>query len=165
MSDCGACQAPPPGRGIAAFIVQGFGKFLAAAAGAPRGAPSACHPLILCSIFYLLLAHAATTDPRLLDRAWQRYVPTVHELLIGYIERDDAVRAAATAEAHASVTLQIWLDRRGAIARTTVTTPSGVPQFDRAIQTAAERIGVLPDLPDVLLDVGRRDGLSITFGR
>lgn len=105
------------------------------------------------------------TDPRLLDRLWQQYIPTVNEFLVGHLVLDEALTAEVRQQGHVQLTMRLWLDARGAVSRVVLETPSPLRRFDRACQTAAEQIGVLPDLSPPLRTLGQREGLLVTFGR
>lgn len=125
----------------------------------------------LAAMFFALIfspatawANPTTDTDRLFDRVWAAYVPTLHAHFIDHLDFDDATLDALAHAPKTTVRLRLRLDRRGGVQTVEVLDVSSVERFTRACVDAARRMGRLPDLPAIIHDRGRREGVEFVFG-
>lgn len=121
--------------------------------------------VVLCVLMYVGPAWPAPTDTdRLFDRVWAAYVPTLHTHFINHLSFDDATLDVLANAPAMHVRLRLRLDRRGGVQTVEVLEPSPIGRFTRACVDAAQRMGRLPGLPDIVHERGRREGIEFVFG-
>lgn len=119
--------------------------------------------LALCGTTPAWANPSADTD-RLFDRVWAAYVPALHAHFIDHLDFDDATLDALAHAPKTTVRLRLRLDRRGGVQTVEVLDASPIERFTDACVDAARRMGRLPDLPEIIHDRGRREGVEFVFG-
>ncbi len=120
--------------------------------------------LVLILLVVKLTWASPLDQDRLFDRVWTAYLPKLHTHFTAYLALDDATLDALSAAPRTSVHLLIRLNRHGGVQTVEVRAPSVLPAFTHACVDAAQRMGQLPDLPRIVHDRGRREGLDFVFG-
>ena len=122
----------------------------------------------LCLLIFLTIAiptwAAPSNTDRLFDRVWAAYVPTLHAHFIDHLYFDDATLDALAHAAKTTVRLRLRLDRRGGVQTVEVLESSPIGLFTRSCVEAAQRMGRLPNLPEIVHEHGRREGIEFVFG-